>query len=477
LHTDNGFLVAFSPAAYFQRSEDGEVATPTRDFVIRLRDGSTRCVNFTPGSVVIMLGEAAKMHFDRVTEGKKDHPLANMRAVPHGVKSLDASLASQDGKKSLIRAWFGSMILLPDGYPIKSLASESAKRTYGSFRSKAVAAFANRQDIKMPIGCVSHQHDLGATRILEDAPNACAEGELYCWLTCADASHLSCTGAEVPTCVNKNTGAHWTKADGHCHSCEPQCAAPSSTQAPTHSPDDSSPAFCNGIPSSMHMDGFTLDGTSTAPCTVLFFRSWAMNDRTKMALGAIGTFLLGVGTEWLVYIRRQYSKSNSNSKKIIKTLLYGLNVFAGYMLMLAAMTYSVAIFTMVIGGLTIGHGIFNWNAEVGETTDPCCSGQNESRAKSTDSSRSLHSVLDASAGEHNVVLHIKGMTCMTGCGSTVQEALRAVPGVEGALVDMKSNTATVWGESKLDAATLIECVNDVGFEASEHNGGGVVINP
>merc|ERR1711967_32565 len=101
-----------------------------------------------------------------------------------------------------------------------------------------------------------------------------------------------------------------------------------------------------------------------------------------MFFGAFGTLLLGIATEWCVYIRRQYSRTNSKSNKVIRTLMYGVNVFLGYMLMLLAMTYSTTIFCMVIGGLTIGHGFFNWNAEVGETTDPCCSGQNSSRAAS-----------------------------------------------------------------------------------------------
>ena len=142
--------------------------------------------------------------------------------------------------------------------------------------------------------------------------------------------------------------------------------------------------------------------------------------------------------------------------------MYGVNVFLGYMLMLLAMTYSTTIFCMVIGGLTIGHGFFNWNAEVGETTDPCCSGQNSSRAAS-----GAYTVpAEILAANSSIVLNVTGMTCMEGCGSTVQAALREAPGVDGAVVDIENSTATVWGESKLDVDALIGRVEAVGFFAS-----------
>ena len=37
------------------------------------------------------------------------------------------------------------------------------------------------------------------------------------------------------------------------------------------------------------------------------------------------------------------------------------------------MTYSVELFCCVVLGLILGHAVFNMDAAVGETVDPCCS--------------------------------------------------------------------------------------------------------
>jgi hypothetical protein len=45
--------------------------------------------------------------------------------------------------------------------------------------------------------------------------------------------------------------------------------------------------------------------------------------------------------------------------------------------MLAAMTYSVELFLMVICGLTIGHMVFNMSLPPTHSTDPCCNDDND----------------------------------------------------------------------------------------------------
>ena len=58
-------------------------------------------------------------------------------------------------------------------------------------------------------------------------------------------------------------------------------------------------------------------------------------------------------------------------------LLFGFNVGSGYLAMLVAMTYSVELFLCMVAGLVAGHAIFNSEAAVGESVDPCCASQRD----------------------------------------------------------------------------------------------------
>jgi P-type Cu+ transporter len=53
---------------------------------------------------------------------------------------------------------------------------------------------------------------------------------------------------------------------------------------------------------------------------------------------------------------------------------------------------------------------------------------------------------------------------MKNCGTTVQNALRAVPGVQRAEVSFEEKTARVWGTAHTSA--LVDAVEAVGFGAS-----------
>ena len=61
-------------------------------------------------------------------------------------------------------------------------------------------------------------------------------------------------------------------------------------------------------------------------------------------------------------------------------------------------------------------------------------------------------------------LSIGGMSC-AGCVSTVEEALKAVPGVRDASVNFAEHTATV--EGAVTADTLVAAVAKAGYEAAE----------
>ena len=63
------------------------------------------------------------------------------------------------------------------------------------------------------------------------------------------------------------------------------------------------------------------------------------------------------------------------------------------------------------------------------------------------------------------VLDIEGMMCQNSCGSTVENALTAVPGVTGAVVSFPLHTATVICNADVTESDLCDAVEAVGFGA------------
>ena len=62
-------------------------------------------------------------------------------------------------------------------------------------------------------------------------------------------------------------------------------------------------------------------------------------------------------------------------RRLVISVLFGINLVLGYLAMLVAMTYSVELFTCVVLGICCGHFIFNTKTAVGESIDPCCASQ------------------------------------------------------------------------------------------------------
>lgn len=60
----------------------------------------------------------------------------------------------------------------------------------------------------------------------------------------------------------------------------------------------------------------------------------------------------------------------------------------------------------------------------------------------------------------SIVLYIEGMSC-NHCKMTVEKALKAVPGVTEAVVDLEKKQAVVTGSANRDA--LVKAVEDVDF--------------
>lgn len=60
-------------------------------------------------------------------------------------------------------------------------------------------------------------------------------------------------------------------------------------------------------------------------------------------------------------------------------------------------------------------------------------------------------------------IDVDGMRC-GGCEESVEEALRGVPGVDGAEADRETGVATVEGDA--DAQDLVAAVEEAGYDAS-----------
>lgn len=78
---------------------------------------------------------------------------------------------------------------------------------------------------------------------------------------------------------------------------------------------------------------------------------------------------------------------------------------------------------------------------------------------------SLFLTAGAHAGEQNVVLQIKGMTCPL-CVAAINKSLRTTNGVISAKTSMSTEQAEVTVIEGFDIDKLLEAVKDAGFQAS-----------
>jgi hypothetical protein len=118
--------------------------------------------------------------------------------------------------------------------------------------------------------------------------------------------------------------------------------------------------YCYGK-TGMYMQGFEWEATT---CIVFLFGSWVISTRAALFGACIGTILLGMLVEAIIYQRRNvmgkmYPKG-SKKKMILSAVLYGTQLTFSYVVMLLVMTYSIPIFMSVILGLVSGHVVFNW---------------------------------------------------------------------------------------------------------------------
>jgi hypothetical protein len=397
LHTDEGLMLAMVPPLLRDaRGAAVEGADPAVGFYVEDARGRVSQPRFADDGdvLVFMLGDAVNEWFA--------HCPVPLRAVPHSLVLSETCAAGASQ-----RLWYGRMFLPPH-----NAVSPKANRTFGELRRARVAAAAaeragggaaRRRALagaeSLSLGCANG-------RELRDLAGACGAGKFLCWMECrAWSSNSGCTDStplQDFTCADPQ-GNVWHEGDSHCPTCTTTCApAPAAPSATTSSPSSaSSPgtsgAICNGYLTTMYMQGFIGIPPDEA-CLVLLFQGWTLDTAAKYAVGAVGTFFLGMLTESVIAARRWNQGRTRKFAPAIEAALYMtlylVQVLFGYFAMLLVMTYSAVIFSAVVLGLAAGHFLLNYkggpvrsrstvpNASPGiaastsalehEHADPCC---------------------------------------------------------------------------------------------------------
>lgn len=104
-----------------------------------------------------------------------------------------------------------------------------------------------------------------------------------------------------------------------------------------------------------------------AEVTVLF-SGWLLNTRTGMFAICLVSIILGMlyqGIKHLrVYIHRDvplFKHSAFSKEHLLQTLLYGIQIVASNVLMLAVMTYNIWVFICILAGIGLGFFLIEWH--------------------------------------------------------------------------------------------------------------------
>lgn len=127
----------------------------------------------------------------------------------------------------------------------------------------------------------------------------------------------------------------------------------------------SSGGFCKGMFMVMSMSGFqwSLAGREPGDCLSYFAPAWKLDERGKFQGAMVYTFLLAILAEGSyalqVWIRPYLSKSNNQRlQQLTNSILYGMQRFMVYIIMLIAMMFSWELLISVILGVVVGRLMF-----------------------------------------------------------------------------------------------------------------------
>jgi hypothetical protein len=356
-HMDAGLMIAMTTGYYV----NGE-ASEKSGLYLELEDGKRVKTVCADDSLIILMGDGAARWLNPVL-GKHFH------AAKH---ALIADLPVGGGAS---RSWYGKMYLPPADAIIPQ--EQMSFQDYHAIQSTHSAMSSESAEMKtdkigalqsmLPSACGGNTNHYIT---LQD--ENCPSGQIWCWARCMDVP-AGCTASDA-LCIDTQDGSVWTGGmcmgnDGKAF-CEPECFV-----TPTITDDDN---YCNGEGVSMFMEGFVSiaeKGKGETGCVNLFFTEWTLDTPVKYAIACIGIFCMGIFIQFLAKQRIVITKVMPDSlvRKSLIVLIYGAHVTFGYFAMLAAMTYSVELFCMVICGLTVGFAMFHLDSPNSvKSTDPCC---------------------------------------------------------------------------------------------------------
>jgi len=138
---------------------------------------------------------------------------------------------------------------------------------------------------------------------------------------------------------------------------------------------------------------------------IVLFDQWAVKTWQGYILTLIVLFVFSVFHEWLAVQRSVFLTTSSAGKtsavpsaavsddtpeapllggvvvqgsriginKALESLLFGIKVGLGYLLMLAVMSYNGGVFLSIVAGLAVGYFFFRSGSAAPSFHDPCCS--------------------------------------------------------------------------------------------------------
>ena len=102
--------------------------------------------------------------------------------------------------------------------------------------------------------------------------------------------------------------------------------------------------------------------TQNGMCSLFLFQGGTLDSNVKYAFAWIGTVLMSILVDFIVYVRRKHVvpglAASPNTRRAVDALLYAVQVTDAYLIMLIVMLYSGPLFAAVVIGLTAGHVIF-----------------------------------------------------------------------------------------------------------------------
>ncbi|OQR95357.1 hypothetical protein THRCLA_07943 [Thraustotheca clavata] len=210
--------------------------------------------------------------------------------------------------------------------------------------------------------------------------------------------------------------------------------------------------FCTGA--TVMFSGFqsTVHGT----CVKLFFQSWVLDTPFKYFTAFVGVFALPIMNECLVNFResvrvaflasrpQRYSGLRKRGRKIVLSLLYMVQMTLAYLAMLVVMIYDTGLFFALILGFGCGYVLYKSEKNL-----------------TIKSSATVRAPWRFENSDYLTILSVDGMMCTHNCGSTVQNALEQVHGVEKVFVSLDDKCVYVSGAAS--PKSLLQAVEDCGF--------------